>query len=64
MMNSQEFTMKSERLSQPTSDNACKLTPEELALVCDPASFSFETTKELPDLQNFIGQPRAYRALS
>ncbi len=30
---------------------------------CDPTSLTFTTTDELPDLQNVIGQPRAFRAL-
>lgn len=30
---------------------------------CDPTTLPFETTDELPDLQNVIGQPRALRAL-
>ena len=30
---------------------------------CDPDSLQFNTTDELPDLQNVIGQPRAFRAL-
>ena len=30
---------------------------------CDPALLKFSTTDELPDLQNVIGQPRAFRAL-
>lgn len=34
-----------------------------LARLCDPASLPFQTTAELPDLANFIGQPRAYRGL-
>jgi lon-related putative ATP-dependent protease len=34
-----------------------------LSRPCDPASFQFETTNELPDLQDVIGQPRALRAL-
>jgi lon-related putative ATP-dependent protease len=34
-----------------------------LSRPCDPASLPFETTDELPDLQDVIGQPRALRAL-
>ncbi len=30
---------------------------------CDPASLAFNTTDDLPDLNNVIGQPRAIRAL-
>jgi len=30
---------------------------------CNPQDFGFESTSELPDLQDVIGQPRAFRAL-
>ena len=39
------------------------LNPQNLHHPCDPASLPFQTTAELPDLENFIGQPRAYRGL-
>ncbi len=39
------------------------LPPSALRRLCDPASLSFKTTDELPDLQDVIGQPRAIRAL-
>ncbi|MCB9134811.1 MAG: AAA family ATPase [Anaerolineales bacterium] len=44
------------------------MIPAELASTslrrpCDPATLPFQTTAELPDLENFIGQPRAYRGL-
>src|SRR5512137_75821 len=34
-----------------------------LSRPCDPASLAFETTNDLPDLQDVLGQPRAIRAL-
>lgn len=34
-----------------------------LRLVCDPDRLGFETTDDLPDLENIIGQPRAFNAL-
>lgn len=40
-----------------------ELSPQALTHTCDPASLGFETTAELPDLTNVIGQPRALRAL-
>ncbi|HEY74823.1 MAG TPA: AAA family ATPase [Thermoflexia bacterium] len=40
-----------------------ELTPEQLRRVCDPASFSFETTADLPLTSDIIGQPRATRAI-
>ncbi len=40
-----------------------ELSPEELRRRCDPNQFNFETTKELPDLEGIIGQPRAARAI-
>ncbi len=40
-----------------------ELTPQALSRPCDPQSLGFETTADLPDLQNVIGQPRAFRAL-
>jgi lon-related putative ATP-dependent protease len=39
------------------------LTSEELYHRCDPGQFSFETTAELEDLTESIGQPRAVEAL-
>jgi len=39
------------------------LPPSALRRLCDPHSLPFETTDELPDLQEVIGQPRAIRAL-
>ena len=43
--------------------NIPTLRPESLCRPCDPAAFSFDTTADLPDLANFIGQPRAYHGL-
>ena len=40
-----------------------ELASASLRRLCDPATFPFQTTAELPDLENFIGQPRAYRGL-
>ena len=39
------------------------LTPLQLCRRCDPAQFSFETTDDLPDLDDFIGQDRAIEAV-
>ena len=39
------------------------LTADQVRRVCDPASFSFETTAELPYIDEIIGQPRAIRAI-
>ena len=39
------------------------LTPVQLCRRCDPAQFSFETTDDLPDLDDFIGQDRAIEAV-
>jgi lon-related putative ATP-dependent protease len=51
--------------SKPSSSS---LLPGELPAIalhhsCDPDSLRFQTTAELPDLQDVIGQPRAIRAL-
>ncbi|TEU00764.1 MAG: ATP-binding protein [Anaerolineales bacterium] len=40
------------------------LTPKALRRECDPALLGFATTDELPRLEEVIGQPRAFRALS
>ena len=45
------------------ADPARELIPEELTFVCDPQQFQFETTTDLPDLQQIIGQERAVRAI-
>jgi predicted ATP-dependent protease len=46
-----------------TSASPVGLPASALRKSCDPASLKFTTTDELPDLQNVIGQPRAFRAL-
>lgn len=40
-----------------------ELTPDELTFVCDPNQFQFETTDDLPDVHQIIGQERAVRAI-
>jgi lon-related putative ATP-dependent protease len=40
-----------------------ELKPEQLRRVCDPATFDFKTTDELPYVEEIIGQPRGTRAL-
>lgn len=40
-----------------------ELEPEKLYHKCDSAQFSFETTAQLEDFAQFIGQPRAVEAL-
>lgn len=39
------------------------LSPEEVRRTCDPASFSFNTTADLPYTDAIFGQPRATRAI-
>ncbi len=39
------------------------LRPDQLRRVCDPAQFDFETTRELDDLSQIIGQERAVGAV-
>jgi predicted ATP-dependent protease len=39
------------------------LPPEKLYRVCDPAALGFETTDELPDFDEILGQPRAVEAM-
>ncbi len=53
------------RASQKTSNahNEWELEAGALFRACDPAALSFETTDDLPELKEFIGQPRAYRGL-
>jgi len=41
-----------------------ELTTGQLRRICDPASFSFASTEELPPLDEVIGQDRAVRAVS
>lgn len=40
-----------------------ELRPEELRRTCDPSQFSFQSTSELRDLSEIIGQDRATRAI-
>jgi lon-related putative ATP-dependent protease len=40
-----------------------ELKSEDLYHRCDPESFSFETTEDLEDLDQFVGQPRAVESL-
>jgi predicted ATP-dependent protease len=42
----------------------CPLKPEALRRTCDPKSFSFTTTEDLPPLNNVIGQQRAVKAIT
>lgn len=39
------------------------LSPEVLYRRCDPAALAFQTTEELPDIGDFIGQDRAIKAV-
>jgi predicted ATP-dependent protease len=41
-----------------------RLTPEELRATCDPSTFPFASTEELPPLDAMIGQERAVTATS
>jgi lon-related putative ATP-dependent protease len=41
----------------------CRLDPAELFSPCDPQTLDFETTEELPELQEVVGQTRALEAL-
>ena len=41
----------------------CRLPVPKLRWTCDPAHFSFKTTKELPDLVDAVGQERALRSI-
>jgi len=43
--------------------HVAELNPENLYNRCDPEELSFETTEEIEDLTEFIGQPRALEAL-
>jgi lon-related putative ATP-dependent protease len=50
-------------VQHPLAEESSELPLSALRLVCDPAQFGFETTDDLPDLDNIIGQPRALTAL-
>ena len=41
----------------------CRLPAERIRWTCDPALFDFETTDQLPDLEDAIGQKRALRSI-
>lgn len=41
----------------------CRLVTEQLRWNCDPAQFDFETTADLPDLVDAVGQERALRSI-
>ena len=45
------------------SNHLLELRPEQLRRICDPADFEFETTDDLPYVEEIIGQPRGTRAL-
>jgi hypothetical protein len=40
-----------------------KLTPQQLYNRCDPDQFGFETTADLQELSDVLGQPRAVEAI-
>ena len=50
-------------LQQLSTDGTNELPISLLRLICDPSKLGFETTDDLPDLENVIGQPRALNAL-
>lgn len=50
-------------LQQHPTTEPGELRLSDLRMVCDPTSLGFETTDDLPDLENVIGQPRALSAL-
>jgi len=52
-----------ETLALSNTQPANELPISALRKRCDPDSLEFKTTDELPDLQDVIGQPRAFRAL-
>jgi len=43
--------------------DSCALSAHELYRPCSPDHLTFETTAELPDLKEIIGQPRAVDAI-
>ena len=52
-----------ESLALSNAQSANKLPVSALRKRCDPDALEFKSTDELPDLQDVIGQPRAFRAL-
>ena len=49
--------------ARTVAKNQHELQPNTLSHPCDPQHLGFATTADLPDLQDVIGQPRAFRAL-
>ena len=43
--------------------DSCKLQAKALRWTCDPEQFDFETTSDLPDLLDAVGQERALRSI-
>jgi len=43
--------------------DSCKLQVKALRWTCDPEQFDFETTSDLPDLLDAVGQERALRSI-
>ncbi len=43
--------------------NQCRLSVEKLRWTCDPQQFDFDTTADLPDLVDAVGQERALRSI-
>ena len=50
-------------IENPAGPAPFELPADQLSRICPPDTLPFATTDELPDLQNIIGQPRAFRAL-
>jgi len=46
-----------------TVHEGCRLPVEKLRWVCDPAQFEFDTTADLPELADAVGQDRALRSI-
>ncbi len=43
--------------------DSCRLSVEKLRWICDPEQFDFNTTADLPDLVDAVGQERALRSI-
>lgn len=56
-------TKPNQMIEHPLLRTPWDLTVDQLFRACDPDTLPFDTTNELPDLQDVIGQPRAFRAL-
>ena len=52
-----------ERRQNLMTQNTFEVSATELKWTCDPQTFEFETTAELPSLSGFIGQERAIKAI-